>query len=197
MADALHVIKPEDWRRMPWRNGGGTTCQIAISPPGASLEEFTWRVSLADIERSGRFSSFPGCDRTIMLVDGAGMTLDVDGRRVNLERFRFFDFPGEATVEAHLSGGPATDLNVIVSRSAGAFAHEALTLHLGAEAARKASDQALAVVLEGEATVTCGGRELVLPARHALRVTAPGKEIRFASHRLHTIVAWLQFETQR
>ncbi len=44
-------------------------------PAGAALDEFLWRVSIADVERDGPFSRFPGIDRTIVLLEGAGMRL--------------------------------------------------------------------------------------------------------------------------
>ena len=50
----------------PWKNGGGCTTEIAIAPPGASLDAFEWRISLATIAASGPFSAFPGVDRTLV-----------------------------------------------------------------------------------------------------------------------------------
>ena len=31
-------LKPADGRRTPWKNGGGTTLEWAIEPPGATLQ---------------------------------------------------------------------------------------------------------------------------------------------------------------
>ena len=59
----------------PWKNGGGTTRQVACWPPGAGSDDFDWRVSIATIAASGPFSTFPGIDRTIMLLDGPGVHL--------------------------------------------------------------------------------------------------------------------------
>jgi environmental stress-induced protein Ves len=39
----------------PWKNGGGSTTQIAVFPPDAGFEEFDWRVSLATIPMTARF----------------------------------------------------------------------------------------------------------------------------------------------
>jgi environmental stress-induced protein Ves len=38
-------------------------------------------VSLATIAEDGAFSEFPGVERTLALVDGHGMTLEIDGER--------------------------------------------------------------------------------------------------------------------
>ena len=39
---------PRDARvARPWKNGGGTTREVAVSPEGAGLDDFAWRISLA------------------------------------------------------------------------------------------------------------------------------------------------------
>lgn len=50
--------------------------------PLASVEpeaSFDWRVSVAAVDAEGSFSTFPGIDRLITLVEGKGMVLTVDG----------------------------------------------------------------------------------------------------------------------
>jgi environmental stress-induced protein Ves len=59
---------------MPWRNGQGMTREIAREP--AAGENFLWRLSIAEIAASCDFSLFPGYDRTIALIEGAGMLLE-------------------------------------------------------------------------------------------------------------------------
>jgi environmental stress-induced protein Ves len=105
----------------PWKNGGGSTTEITVFPPGATFEEFEWRISLATITHSGPFSVFPGIDRTLTLVDGAGVVLDVGNeRRVALsEREPVVAFPGEIQVMATVDcDGVTTDFNVMTRRSA-------------------------------------------------------------------------------
>ncbi len=51
----------------PWKNGGGMTADVAASPPGAGMDGFDWRVSIARVEADGPFSVFPGVDRTMAL----------------------------------------------------------------------------------------------------------------------------------
>ena len=59
---------PGDYRLMPWKNGLGTTTEIAIHPAEADLagQPFDWRVSMADVTTDGEFSRFPGYDRSIL-----------------------------------------------------------------------------------------------------------------------------------
>jgi environmental stress-induced protein Ves len=103
----------------PWKNGGGSTTEIAIAPQGATFDGFDWRISLATIAQSGPFSVFPGIDRTLTLVSGAGVVLDVGNeRQVALsEREPVVAFPGETAVTATVSDGPTTDFNVMTRRA--------------------------------------------------------------------------------
>lgn len=99
---------------VPWKNGGGSTTQIAVFPPDAGFEDFDWRVSLATIAEDGAFSAFPGVERTLALVDGHGMTLEIDERPVLLTRADpVAAFDGESRVVAKLNRGPSTDFNVM------------------------------------------------------------------------------------
>ena len=112
----LRHLHPEDYRVMPWKNGLGTTTEIAVHPPDAALTDFTWRLSIADLGASGPFSSFPGYDRILVQLEGAPMTLAHEGlgeRRLTLrEPYRF---AGELATHA-TAPGPARDFNVMVRR---------------------------------------------------------------------------------
>jgi len=101
----------------PWKNGGGSTIEIAIGPPDAGFDDFDWRVSLATIAEDGAFSQFEGVDRTLALVDGPGMLLHIDGEPTMLtEADPVVAFDGSSEVSAKLNRGPTTDFNVM-SRS--------------------------------------------------------------------------------
>jgi environmental stress-induced protein Ves len=103
---------------VPWKNGGGSTTEIAIAPPDAGFDDFDWRISMATISEDGPFSIFDGVDRTLALVDGAGMTLDIDeDERVTVSADDpVVMFAGESPVTAALTGGPTTDFNVMTRR---------------------------------------------------------------------------------
>jgi len=118
----MRVLSASDYRRARWKNGGGWTTQLAAHPattgePGAA---FDWRVSIAEIESDGAFSTFPGCDRHIALLEGIGMELRFDAApAVRLERrLHFVPFAGEWNTEGILVSGPVRDFNVIVRRDA-------------------------------------------------------------------------------
>ncbi|WP_040477659.1 HutD/Ves family protein [Longispora albida] len=113
----MKLLPAADRPATPWKNGGGVTREVASGPDGTGLDDFGWRVSLADVAASGPFSAFPGIDRVITVVDGPGMALTVDGvRTVISERYQPFAFPGEAVTGCELLGGPLVDFNVMTRR---------------------------------------------------------------------------------
>ncbi|MFN9927385.1 MAG: HutD family protein, partial [Phenylobacterium sp.] len=59
------LLRAADRLAVPWKNGGGITRELAVWPPGASFDDFVWRVSMAEVHQDGPFSSFPGVDRIL------------------------------------------------------------------------------------------------------------------------------------
>ncbi|SDC99879.1 HutD/Ves family protein [Paraburkholderia lycopersici] len=111
----------------PWKNGGGVTREIALAPVAAhshsnaapSLEAFAWRVSVADVAQAGPFSRFEGVDRTLVLLEGAGMLLDDAARTHALTQpLDVARFAGEAAIDARLVNGATRDFNLMVRRDA-------------------------------------------------------------------------------
>jgi environmental stress-induced protein Ves len=104
---------------MPWKNGGGVTREIACYPPGAGMEDFEWRISIATIAVDGPFSVFNGIDRVIMLLQGAGMRLHSRDGRIDHaldKRLMPFAFAGEASLDCTLLSGESQDFNVMTRR---------------------------------------------------------------------------------
>src|SRR5215813_7294109 len=113
----LTLLHATGYRRVRWKNDGGWTTEIARGP-GDPAADFRWRVSIADIESDGPFSSFPGIARELMLLAGSGIELDIeDAEPVRLtERFQRVRFEGESRVECRLLAGPTRDFNVMTRR---------------------------------------------------------------------------------
>ena len=159
------VLRAEDHERMPWANGGGTTYQVATGPEGALLDSFDWRVSLADIDAGGPFSSFPGIDRVLMVLDGPGVELVVDGRVVPLGRLDPLRFDGEADTSCRLLGGPTRDLNLMTRRGRCAGTVDVLDVGDGTRVDPVEGGSVLVVVVSGEVLtegLTLGPRDVLV-----------------------------------
>jgi uncharacterized protein len=118
-----HILRSAEFVVQPWKNGGGTTTEIAVSPEGATFDTFDWRISMARIEAAGAFSLFPGIDRSIGILEGRGADLHIATRGVvTLDpESAPYAFPGDVPVSATLYDGPILDLNVMTRR--GRFRH--------------------------------------------------------------------------
>jgi uncharacterized protein len=119
----MDILRAATALTMPWKNGGGSTTEIAAGPPGASLDNFDWRVSMARVAADGPFSNFAGVDRTLAVVTGHGLVLKIDNRPpITLAAgSEPVNFPGDAPTHAQLVQGEITDLNVMTRR--GRFRH--------------------------------------------------------------------------
>ena len=119
----MRIIRAGDCRTTPWKNGGGSTTEIAAGPEGASLETFDWRISMAQVASDGPFSDFPGIDRTLVVINGHGMVLTHWKQRARdaFTRNRAVRFAGDTPTGARLTDGGITDLNVMTRR--GRFSH--------------------------------------------------------------------------
>ncbi len=117
-ATPWRLIPASAFRAMPWRNGGGTTWEIARGRLDAAPDaDWHWRFSLAEIATDGPFSVFPQVDRWLVVVAGAGIALTVNGAAPRrLQRGDDIQFPGEADIGCALLAGPTRDLNLMVDR---------------------------------------------------------------------------------
>jgi environmental stress-induced protein Ves len=103
----------------PWKNGGGVTRELLAEPAG---DDWRVRVSVADVDADGPFSSFPGVDRWFAVLDGAGVVLCVDGVEHRCSPVGdAIAFAGGATTTCRLVDGPTRDLNLMLRGVAGAL----------------------------------------------------------------------------
>ncbi len=155
----MRKLTAEDYVVMPWKNGGGTTTQLAISPAGANLENFDWRISTAQVASDGPFSAFPGVDRSLAVLRGHGLILaEGDGERCRLgEGADPFVFRGEQRITASLKGGPVVDFNVMTRSSVCAHTLEVLEIR-GTHRYTSRSDLMLVHVVQGFKLACLGSR---------------------------------------
>jgi len=143
---------------MPWKNGQGSTTEIAVEPPGAALDGFAWRISVAELRVSGPFSTFPGYDRVIVQLDGPPMSLAHGGAApVRLDPLVPHAFSGDDETACAVAG-VAHDFNLMVRRDLATAALVVRRLS-GGEAIELAADVATVVyVLEGALELRDGDR---------------------------------------
>ena len=169
----MRVLRAADLVPTPWKNGGGTTREIAVHPEGAGFDGFLWRVSMANVAVDGPFSLFPGIDRTLILLDGDGITL---ARReqppVTLKAGDHLDFRADIPIEARLVGAAVTDLNIMTRR--GKVAANVTRRSVAGKARLDlAGDTALLFCLSGEIEATLASGTTTLRRHDTLRIDAP------------------------
>lgn len=119
------MIEPIELERVTpqaWRNGGGQTRELLAWPAAA---DWAVRISVADIRADGPFSAFPGIDRRIAVLSGAGVLLRWPERREMLTGDGpAAAFDGGQPPRCELLGGPTRDLNLMTRQEAGRGAME-------------------------------------------------------------------------
>jgi environmental stress-induced protein Ves len=107
----LGVVRFAQLTASAWLNGGGVTREVVSARSGP--QGFDWRISIADVSEPGPFSTFPGVDRIITVVEGEGMDLVVDGVEHVLGLHEPFHFDGASRTSCSRLAGPVRDLNVM------------------------------------------------------------------------------------
>lgn len=144
---------------MPWKNGQGTTLEVARepAPEDGGGADFLWRLSIAEVAQSGEFSLFPGYDRTITLIEGAGMRLAfAEAPEKTIDRpFVPFDFSGDWHCRCTLLGGPVRDFNLMFDRRRARGGTEAL--RLGSQPVARTVEAGWLLVYCAEGRLSAGG----------------------------------------
>jgi len=188
------LLDPATARAMPWKNGGGSTVELAISPVGAGLEDFAWRISTAQVAVDGAFSSFPGADRSLAVLAGNGLRLQrEDGRVETLHSDGAIAvFGGEETISAQLLDGPITDLNLMTRR--GLWTHRVQVLKW--QGTRGLANDAAVLLLwnaaQSAVEVKAGGAMHPLAAGNGLLIENETGQLHLHAQRPALLyVAWL------
>ena len=112
----MRLLRAAERIAQPWKNGGGVTREVAVWPEGSGLDDFLWRVSIAEVASAGPFSRFDGIDRALAILEGR-MALAFADRAIELDAASApFAFPGDVACSGTPIGGTVIDLNVMVRR---------------------------------------------------------------------------------
>jgi uncharacterized protein len=176
---------------MPWKNGMGSTTEIAISPADAKLDDFDWRVSMAQVASDGPFSSFAAIERTLLMLEGNGLDLSVAGQpTVRIDRDTIHSFPGDQPTSATLVDGPIVDLNVMSRRNI--VSHDVQRIKLTGRQDFIVSVQTILVVEHGRLEVVSPTLTAVLDTRDAAVAEASKQMLTLNAGEVTQIIA-IQF----
>lgn len=118
MMKPFKIYSPQSFQTLPWRNGLGSTVELLAERPNKN-EDFSWRLSIASVANDGPFSDFSGYDRTLLLLEGSGITLNKPNGifKVLNSSLDYANFKGEDLIDATLHNGPIKDFNIMTLRS--------------------------------------------------------------------------------
>ena len=171
------IYPPISFRSMPWRNGLGHTIELLAECLPESTD-FTWRLSMADVVSDGRFSDFSGYDRTLLLLQGEGITLNhANGQSDRLvEPLQTAHFKGEAETEASLHAGPIKDFNVMARREF--CSAKVNTMHQVTDAEiTVGGDILLVYAVDGAISIKPGSLPpITIESNHLCRINKPSAE---------------------
>lgn len=174
----MHTLSARNYLTTPWKNGGGTTRQILISPPDATLDNFDYRISMASVASDGPFSQFADVDRQLLLLDGQGLLLQRgDGSHSLLDRdSQPLAFAGEEPIHSQLQDGAVTDFNIMTRRER--FRQQVESFQLCGQHQLQSRDDVLLVVLAAGNALTIqreDGRRCTLQTQDALLLETGAK----------------------
>jgi len=109
---SIEIQRAVDRTPQPWKNGLGV--QYEITCDGSLPDDWTWRLSTADITQDVPFSVFPGVNREFCVADGNGVVLNINGVDHRCEPGSITKFRGDDLVFAALIDGPMRALNLMV-----------------------------------------------------------------------------------
>ncbi|OAF05942.1 HutD/Ves family protein [Bradyrhizobium neotropicale] len=117
------LLKPENYTRSLWKNGGGIFTDIAgayrADAPAKDWSSLLWRFASTPIMTPGPFSYMPGVDRLQMVVRGRGLVLKAPEREFDERNpFTTVRFTGELEIVTELEAGPVEVVNLMARRNA-------------------------------------------------------------------------------
>ena len=140
---------------------------------------FAWRLSMADVTTDGEFSNFRGYDRTLLLLEGKGITLNCnkDRQHILTKQLQSAEFSGDDNTLASLHDGAIKDFNIMTHRDHCRAAvtvcnqPENMSIDVDARAV-------LIYVVEGDLEINAPSiGTLTIPQQHLLVIHYPAREV--------------------
>lgn len=183
---SIQIISPAQWQTQRWQNGGGITHQLCRQDDELGM---LWRVSVAEVACDGPFSRFDNIDRVIMLLDGAGFSLQGVGANPQVlnKSLEPFAFAGEAPIHCSLIDGAVRDFNLMTRRGALTASLEVLRLNSEAQIL-PLGEQTLVFVAKGEVEAAVNGKHFRLETEHSVLLSNESGTLQLSAISAATVV---------
>ena len=161
----ITLLTPAQYRRMPWKNGGGVATDVATDEATGGE---VWRFGRTAIPVPGPFSDYTGYDRVQVLIGGRGLVLDGPDGEIDLRApFKPVRYRGELPLVSRLEAGPVEVVNLIGLRAQATVDMQVLD---AGKSLRLGTGLHFAYAPTDAATIDTHD----LPADHCLRIEAAG-----------------------
>lgn len=166
------IIKADEYRTMPWKNGRGVTTELFVKNCSDS-DKYIYRLSIAGVTENGQFSDFSGYDRKLIMLEGNGVRLKhSEGKKSSiLTTSNIAEFSGDEETHAELVNGPIRDFNIMTlrekCRSAAEVIHGTKKLSLSCDE--------LLIYAKTSSKIAFSNKELTLESENLFYIQDPGQ----------------------
>ncbi|OUS39624.1 hypothetical protein A9R01_00820 ['Osedax' symbiont bacterium Rs2_46_30_T18] len=114
----VRLYTAADFTEQRWKNGRGSTIELAKGSDYAPADKHSWRLSIATLTENGSYSNFCGFQRTQVMLEGDSVQLDfASAKQIQLHKMSQASFGGDEAVSCALaSKRPATMFNLMTAR---------------------------------------------------------------------------------
>ena len=115
----MRVYTAADFVEQRWKNGRGSTLELAKGADYGPADMHSWRLSIATLSENGSYSSFFGYQRTQVMLQGDEVQLDfASGKQQRLHKLNLASFSGDEAVSCSLANGStATMFNLMTAEA--------------------------------------------------------------------------------
>ncbi len=157
---APRVLAASHARRVAWKNGLGTTLELATDATTIGAP-WSWRLAIADVPETAAFSRYLHIDRAILLLDGDGLALMRDGELVRVpDHGSALAFAGEEECIGVPTGVGVRDINLMMQRD-----HWRGSLELVRALHETSGDCVVVHAVDGDVSLTMDERTPITLAR--------------------------------
>jgi len=167
-------LPQQDFRRTPWKNGGGITIDIAGAyHPGAqdgSWAGTIWRFGRTAITVPAPFSDLTGYERMQIVIEGSGLVLEAADGEIDLRAaLKPVRYDGGTPLVSRLENGPVEVVNLMADRALCGI--ELTVLYAGMSLSGMAGTHIL-YAPRGPVSGSCANARVDVAAGDALRLDA-------------------------